>query len=755
MRFFMVVFIPIILLLSSATNSQAEVAQPTGTLIVHVSIANTGKPLPGAQVFISSSGMKLTGITNDHGQCIIGNLKPDRYKVYIRAEGFEGDTFNVNIVANEVTLKQIELYKELGYNVYSKVFLVYGKVPLMNAKSSSSTTEISPKTVSALAGSDNLSKILYTVPGAAQGPFGEVHFRGAHTEITYRIDGIDIPSAVSGSFSDILDPEDIESINVMTGGYPAEYGNSLAGVVNIKTKYHHEKEVWVKEGNFDTHSINFNVSGNKSAFHYTLSGISYFTGRGLDTPVINPIHDNLLKHSLFGNFDYMIDNNNRVGMLLYGNISRYQIPNTPLQQAIGVNDNQNESNDYEAVLWHHNFESDSALFVAAYRRGSTLSYNGSPADLYGGSITSPAYLNNIDESFLGSGIQVHYTNDSVRHNQIKSGISYKYLLNRQYFFLSESPQVYPPFLDNHVDRGYEYSGYAQDELSYDPVTINAGIRYDYINEYITADQLSPRFGIAIKLLRTNSVHAYYGRFFQPAPFENIHVNYSIPMFANQNMSIPLHPERDNYYELGDQQMIGNYLITKLTWYYKLMTNVIDYNQLLNSNIYAPYNIQSGYTRGVELSLKSRRIYGISGEFNIAWEKSQGKGTITGGLFTVEPVPQGYFYFDHDQTYTSSMLINYEYRSFWSMLDIEYGSGLPYGYNPVTGAVNYLRVPPHAIAGLNVGYNFDKEFYLGKSTIELDIGNILNTSYLINQENGFNNTHWGSPRTISILFKKYL
>ena len=718
-----------------------------GTLILHVSIGDTGRPLPGASLTVRSNSTTMTGTTNTNGQCIIASLKPGTYSVTVHSKGFEERTITINIISGQASLHNMNLYSELVYTVHAHALVI-------NTKSSSSSTEISQKTVSALAGSDNLSKLLYTVPGAAQGPFGEVHFRGAHTEITYRIDGVDIPSAVSGSFSDILDPQDIQSIDVMTGGYPAEYGNSLAGVVNITTRQHPEKEIGIKEGNFDTHGINFNVSGSKSAFTYALSGISYFTGRGLDTPVVNPMHDNLLKHSLFGNFSYMIDNNNRVSVLLYGDISHYQIPNTDIQQALGVNDNQNESNDYETVLWHHNFKSNSNLVVSVYRRGSTLGYDGSPADLAGGTVTSPAYLNDVAESFLGSGAQAHYTNEVVKHNHIKAGISYKYLANKQYFFLAESPQSSPPFFDNHTSRGFEYSGYVQDELHYDPVTVNAGLRYDAIDEFVKADQLSPRIGIAVKLLKTNSIHGYYGRFFQPAPFENIHVN-SIPMFANQNMSIPLQPERDNYFEVGDQQMITDYLLAKLTWYYKLMTNVIDYNQLLNSNIYVPYNIQSGYTRGVEFSLKSREIDGLSGEFNIAWEKSQGKGAITGGLFTVEPVPPGYFYFDHDQTYTSSALVNYRYDGFWSTLDLEYGSGLPYGYNTVTGDVNYLRVPPHAIAGLNAGYNFGKGFYLGKSDIELDIGNILNTSYLINQQNGFNNTHWGSPRTIAVLFKKYL
>ncbi len=737
-------------IIAGTRAARAATARAYGTLIVHVSRGNTGKPLPGARVIVSSAtaptGVPVSGTTDKNGQCIMSTVQSGHYTLVVSSKGYAQHTQSIDINNGEASLYTVNLFSGLVYHVHASQLI-------LNTKGTSSATNIPHQTIARIAGTGNLSKVLYTVPGAAQGPFGEVHFRGAHTEITYRIDSVNIPSAVSGSFSDIMDPQDIENIEVLTGGYPAEYGNSLAGVVNITTKHNPEKMVGITVGNYSTNGINFDAADNKKAFSYHISGVISSTDRGLDTPVDTPIHDSLFKNVLFGDFGYVLDNNDRLTLMLSGNISKYQIPNTQEQQAMGVNDNQDESNDFEVLIWHHDFGYDARLKVSQYRRGSTLSSLGSPADLMGGTATNPAYTANVTESYLDYGTQADYTNDSVKHNQIKVGAHYKWMVNNQSFFLNENPTAFPSFFDAHVDRAYEASGYAQDKLHFAPVTVNAGLRYDYLNQYVTADQVSPRLGIAIQPFATNTIHGYYGRFFQPAPFESVRVN-SIPMFNNQSMSIPLKPESDNYVEAGDQQLIGSYLLAKLTWYYKLMKNVIDYNQLLNSNIYVPYNIQQGYTRGIEFSLQSRDIHGFSAIWNLAWEKSQGKGAITGGLFTVQPVPSGYFYFDHDQTYTSSAIINYKYAAFWSMLDLEYGSGLPYGYNATTGAVNFLRVPPHTISDLYLGYTFGKGFYLGKSALELDVCNVLNTSYLINQQNGFNSTHWGSPRTITILFKKY-
>ena len=730
--------------------AQAASVPAYGTLIVHVSIGNTGKPLPGARVVVSSAlamtSVTVSGTTDKNGQCIMSTVLSGPSTLEVRSKGYTRHSQSIYVKNGEASLYTINLFSGLVYHVHASQLI-------LNTMGTSSATTIPHQTIAPIAGTGNLSKVLYTVPGAAQGPFGEVHFRGAHTEITYRIDGVNIPSAVSGSFSDIMDPQDIENIEVLTGGYPAEYGNSLAGVVNITTKHNPEKMVGITVGNYATNGINFDAADSTGAFSYHISGVSSSTDRGLDTPVDTPIHDSLFKNVLFGDFGYVLDNNDRLTLMLSGNISKYQIPNTQEQQAMGVNDNQDESNDFEVLIWHHDFGNDARLKVSQYRRGSTLSSLGSPADLMGGTATNPAYTANVTESYLDYGTQADYTNDAVKHNQIKVGVHYKWMVNNQSFYLDENPTTFPSFFDAHVDRAYEASGYAQDKLHFAPVTVNAGLRYDYLNQYVTADQVSPRLGIAIQPFATNTIHGYYGRFFQPAPFESVRVN-SIPMFNNQSMSIPLKPESDNYVEAGDQQLIGSYLLAKLTWYYKLMKNVIDYNQLLNSNIYVPYNIQQGYTRGIEFSLQSRDIHGFSAIWNLAWEKSQGKGAITGGLFTAQPVPSGYFYFDHDQTYTSSAIINYTYAAFWSMLDLEYGSGLPYGYNSATGAVNFLRVPPHTVADLYLGYSFGKGFYFGKSAVELDVCNVLNTSYLINQQNGFNSTHWGSPRTITILFKKY-
>src|SRR5205823_1369567 len=61
--------------------------------------------------------------------------------------------------------------------------------------------------------------------GAARAPTGEVHIRGQHAEYTYYVDGVPVPSGVSGSLNELFDPQVVDQIRFVTGGWDAEYGN--------------------------------------------------------------------------------------------------------------------------------------------------------------------------------------------------------------------------------------------------------------------------------------------------------------------------------------------------------------------------------------------------------------------------------------------------------------------------------------------------------------------------------------------------
>ena len=80
-----------------------------------------------------------------------------------------------------------------------------------------------------------LNQVLLQAPGVAQDSFGQVHVRGDHANLQYRINGIQLPEGITG-FGQVLSPRFANSISLLTGALPAQFGLRTAGVVDIKTK---------------------------------------------------------------------------------------------------------------------------------------------------------------------------------------------------------------------------------------------------------------------------------------------------------------------------------------------------------------------------------------------------------------------------------------------------------------------------------------------------------------------------------------
>src|SRR6266403_139433 len=71
-------------------------------------------------------------------------------------------------------------------------------------------------------------------PGVAQDSFGQVHLRGEHANLQYRVNDVLLPEGIAG-FSQELDVPFIKTLNILTGSLPAQYGYRTAGVVDIHT----------------------------------------------------------------------------------------------------------------------------------------------------------------------------------------------------------------------------------------------------------------------------------------------------------------------------------------------------------------------------------------------------------------------------------------------------------------------------------------------------------------------------------------
>ena len=115
---------------------------------------------------------------------------------------------------------------------------------------------------------------------------GDLHVRGEHANLQYRIDGVLLPEGIAG-FGLELDPHFIQSIALITGSLPAQYGFRTAGIIDIQTKngaLNPGGEVSFYGGSYDTFRPSFEYGGSVGKWNYFIDGSYDHNELGVENP---------------------------------------------------------------------------------------------------------------------------------------------------------------------------------------------------------------------------------------------------------------------------------------------------------------------------------------------------------------------------------------------------------------------------------------------------------------------------------------
>ncbi len=112
----------------------------------------------------------------------------------------------------------------------------------LSPKTGSSQYRFDENDIQALPEGENTSfnQVLLQAPGVANDSYGQLHIRGDHGNIQYRINGVILPEGITG-FGQALDTRFAKRIDLLTGALPAQYGYRTAGVIEIDTKSAYEQ----------------------------------------------------------------------------------------------------------------------------------------------------------------------------------------------------------------------------------------------------------------------------------------------------------------------------------------------------------------------------------------------------------------------------------------------------------------------------------------------------------------------------------
>ena len=570
-----------------------------------------------------------------------------------------------------------------------------------------------------------LNQVILQAPGAAQDSFGQLHVRGDHGNIQYRLNNVILPEGLQ-VFGQTLSPRLASNIDLITGALPAQYGLRTAGIINITTKsgFNNGGEVSLYGGSHGVITPSVEYGGSWGATSGFFSGSYTGTDVGIESPDGRgtPLHDHSDQYQAFGYLDHIIDDSSRVSAILGTSQQSFQIPNIRgLHPDLGLNvsgrtdfasenldQNQREGTTY-AILSYLKTLDKLTVQASVFGRYSELRYKPDvTGELLFNGIAQSAFKSDLS---FGTQLEGSYAlNDAhtIRGGVIVSTDRTKSKTNSQVFMLDDAgvqtSSIPTTIIDNSKATAWTYSAYLQDEWKLtQSLTLNYGLRFDQVDAFRNENQLSPRVNLVWTPLEGTTLHAGYSRYFTPPPFELV-ASETIGKFVGTTAEAPgtqndlPRSERDNYYDIGAQQKFGA-LTVGIDAYYKKAKNLIDEGQFGAPIILTPFNYAEGYAKGVELSANYSSgplyVYG-----NFAWSEAKGKNIVS-SQFNFDPADlafiQNHFIFlDHDQTYTASGGASYRFDSGTRVsTDVIYGSGLrntPNGAPPNGGHLpSYLQV----------------------------------------------------------------
>ncbi len=612
-----------------------------------------------------------------------------------------------------------------------------------------------------------LNQVLLQAPGVAQDSFGQVHVRGDHANVQFRINGVELPEGLS-VFGQALEMRFARSISLITGALPAQYGFQTAGVLDIQTKTGLTNPglgLTAYGGTFSWAQPSFEYGGRYDKVDWFITGDYLQNARGIENPAptFNALHDDTEQFHGFAIMNAIIDPDTRVSVFGGAFNGTFQIPNNPGQTPdLGLtvrgvstfdssilNENQTENTQFGVISLQKHL-GDADVQISGFVRNSNLAFT--PDVL--GDLLFNGIAQTAERSNLAGGAQADSSWRITDSHTLRAG----FLAQLEHTSFNTFSEVLPVdstgaqtsdlpigVTDNGGKTGGLYGVYIQDEWRILPaLTLNYGLRFDGVNEYTNERQLSPRVNAVWKATDTTTIHAGYSRYFVPPPFELVSPT-SIGLFANTTaapavaLDDPVRAERSNYFDVGFTQLVVPGFTIGLDGYYKRATNLIDEGQFGAPIILSAFNYANARVGGVEFTasydLGPWSIYG-----NAAYSRAMGTNIVS-AQFNFAPdelayIQQNYIHLDHDQTWTASAGAAYTFNQGTKFatrvsFDLAAQSGLRAS---TTTVPNGASLPEYAFVNGSVVQKLDLGFGAG-TEVRLDVLNIYDARYQIRNGTG--------------------
>jgi outer membrane receptor protein involved in Fe transport len=625
-----------------------------------------------------------------------------------------------------------------------------------------------------------LNQVILQTPGVVQDSYGQLHVRGDHANVQYRINGVIIPESISG-FGQALETRFADHLSVLTGALPAQYGYRTAAVVDIQSKGEgmtKGSSIDLSGGSYGDAEGSLQTSGSKNGFSWYLTASALRNRLGIEnpTPERDALHDTTRQDKGFGYLSYLLSDDSLVSLLFGVSGSRFQIPDLPgqapaymLADAPPVNSatldaNQRESNRYVVASYQASLSDKIDYQASVFTRYTDVHYQPDPV----GDLVFNGIAADILRSNRADGVQADLSWRLRPDHTLRLGLfaqqeTYNAQNNSSVFTAdtqgNQTSDVPIQIQDMNQIKGHLWGVYAQDEWRLTPgLTFNYGLRYDAVNTVVSENQLSPRLGLVYDLTSSLRLHAGYARYFTPPPTELIDTT-SVQKFQGTTNALPsdadtaVRSERSNYYDAGIAWQVTPKLTFGLDGYNRRVEHLQDEGQFGNALIFSAFNYSQGRIYGLDLSA-TYKDRGFSAYANVGFTHAMAEGLET-GQFNFDPdeiayIADHWVHLDHEQRYTGSGGMSWHLHD-GSTLGVDglFGTGLRDGF------ANTGHLPGYATASLSAAREFDFGPGLGKLGLRVAVLNVFDRVYELRDGTGIGvgAPQYGQRRSLSLGLSK--
>jgi len=604
---------------------------------------DTQEPIPYVDVIIS--GTEIGTATDDNGHFFILNVLPGSYTVEVSCIGYQTKFVeNVIVEIDQTTRLEIKLKQT---PVEMSPITVISKIHKVK-KDMVGTTYIVRKEELETLPIDYTMRII-AFQAAVASVDTALHVRGGRaTEVLYMIDNVPIIDPQTGDLAINISKGIIDEVIFVPGGFDAEYGRAMSGVINIITTYPSDDlqlQAYGKTERIMPFYFDFGYENYRSLIHLPASqklkgllSLDIMHTDDWDPRLFKLPHKQRDDYSLYGK--YFFAPSGKLTLTISGAQSRSQFDRyAPGKFKYIYDDYRSDMRRGNLQAMNVSYLPDSRKFINinvsrlftrriygvrdrgpfgvfedfTFRHYSTYRYpiwgSRNPFGVY----SSLFYIDGDYEEYQDKSSQVLKANVRThlqihRYHEVMAGVEYTYNDFKNFTYLLSD--TLHPITDEYQHKPIEYALFLQDNIDFRGVYAKVGCRYDYFSSDIENIQpkiiISPRLGFSFMVTEKWLFRANIGWYAQPPLYDYVYGYYNLLPLPSYLSPLPignpnLGPERTLSYEIGMQGEIRKDLSATFNAFYKEITNLIGtrFVRALPRNYVSYFNVEFANVKGIE------------------------------------------------------------------------------------------------------------------------------------------------------------